>query len=76
MMLTTIIAYLIAVFGFDMDPDKPIRVINDILKEIDVEKVANELTGLINTLSKSEVWGELFATLQKIGTDIINLVNL
>ena len=75
-MLTTIIAYLIAVFGFDMDPDKPIRVITDILKGIDVEKMANELTGLINSLSKSEAWGELFATLQKIGTEIINLINL
>lgn len=60
--------YLAAVFGFDMEADKPIRMITELLSHIDGEKLAEN----IKALFASDAWKELLVVLEKIFGDLVH----
>ena len=61
--MSVIIAYLAAVLGFNMSPDKTVQIVADLLKKVDGEKIAVGLKELFS----SPAWQEL----AKAGTDVV-----
>ena len=62
--MSILIAYLVAVVGFNMDADKPVKILAELLKKVDGEKIAAG----IKELASSPAWQDLV----KAGTDIIH----